>query len=79
MTYSYAVCIEPTSTGFGAYVPDLPGCAAAGATVKETEDLIREGIRLHVEGMLEDGEAVPAPSSVALNVRVTISSGQAAS
>ena len=47
-----------------AYVPDLPGCAATGATVEASEKLLREAIELHVEGMREDGLPVPAPSLV---------------
>ena len=49
---------------YGAYVPDLPGCVATGATVEETERLLREAIALHLEGMREDGLSIPEPSSV---------------
>jgi len=57
----YAVLIEKTSNGWGAYVPDLPGCVAAGATYEETEQLIREAIPFHIEGMHAHGERVPEP------------------
>ena len=50
--------------GYLIEVPDLPGCVATGATVAETERLLREAIELHVAGMLEDGLPVPEPSSV---------------
>ena len=57
----YAVVLEKTSNGWSAYVPDLPGLGVAAATVEETERLIREGIELHIEGMREDGLAIPEP------------------
>jgi predicted RNase H-like HicB family nuclease len=59
----YAIVIEKASTNYAAYVPDLPGCVATGATVEETERLLREAIELHVEGMREDGLPIPEPSS----------------
>lgn len=52
----YAIVIERTENNFSAYVPDLPGCVATGATVEETEAAVREAISFHIEGMLEDGE-----------------------
>ena len=59
----YAIVIEKAAANYAGYVPDLPGCIATGATVEETEQLLREAIELHVEGMREDGLAVPEPSS----------------
>jgi predicted RNase H-like HicB family nuclease len=60
----YAIVIEKAATNYGAYVPDLPGCVATGATVEETERLLCEAIALHLEGMKEDGLPIPEPSSV---------------
>ena len=57
----YAVVIERGRDNLSAYVPDLPGCVTTGKTVEEVERNIREAIELHLEGMLEDGEAIPAP------------------
>ena len=51
----YAIVIEKAKNNFSAYVPDLPGCIATGATVKETEKNICEAIELHLAGMREDG------------------------
>ena len=59
----YAVVIEEAGSNFSAYVPDLPGCVATGATVEETEQAIREAIEFHLEGMREDGDPIPPPSS----------------
>jgi predicted RNase H-like HicB family nuclease len=59
----YAVVIEAGETGFGAYVPDLPGCVAAGATRDEVVRLIQEAIEFHIEGLKADGEPIPEPTS----------------
>ena len=59
----YAIVIEKAEGNFSAYVPDLPGCIATGSTVPEVETEIREAISFHLEGMREDGVAVPEPSS----------------
>jgi predicted RNase H-like HicB family nuclease len=61
---SYAIVIEKGSSNYSAYVPDLPGCVATGATVEETESLLREAIELHLEGMREDGLPIPPATSV---------------
>ena len=70
-TMRYAVLLEPTSTGFSAYVPDLPGCVAAGETREETLDLIREAVAFHLEGMRLHGESISEPASTCEYVEVT--------
>ena len=59
----YAVVIEKAEKNYSAYVPDLPGCIATGASIAEVEVEIREAIEFHIEGLREDGSVVPAPSS----------------
>ena len=59
----YAIVIEKAEGNYSAYVPDLPGCVATGATVEETGQLIREAIELHLTGLREDGLPIPQPSS----------------
>ena len=59
----YAIVIDRAEGNYSAYVPDLPGCVATGATVAEVEAEIRDAIAFHLEGMREDGLAVPSPSS----------------
>lgn len=59
----YLVVVEEGPKSFGAYVPDLPGCIAAGESRKDVLALIREAIEFHLEGLKEDGRPVPAPSS----------------
>jgi predicted RNase H-like HicB family nuclease len=60
----YAIVVERAKRNYAAYVPDLPGCVATGATVEEVEELLREAIEVHIAGLREDGLPVPAPSSV---------------
>jgi len=59
----YAIVIEKAESNYAAYVPDLPGCVATGATIEETERSIREAIEIHVEGLRADGLPIPEPSS----------------
>ena len=68
----YAAVIEKTDNGYSAYLPDLPGCIAAGDTLAETEELIRQGAVYHVEMMAEHGETIPEPTSVVIEVDVPI-------
>jgi len=60
----YAVIYERTATGYSAHLPDLPGCVATGATLEETQQLIREAVEMHLEGMREDGDPIPEPSTL---------------
>ena len=64
-TVSYLVVIEEGDESFGAYVPDLLGCATVGATKDEALRLVREAIGLHIEALREQGLPVPAPRSQA--------------
>jgi predicted RNase H-like HicB family nuclease len=64
----YVVLFEKTDTGYSAEVPDLPGCVAAGATLAETSELMREAIRMHLAGMREDGEPIPEPRTIAESI-----------
>jgi predicted RNase H-like HicB family nuclease len=59
----YAVVIEKSDAGFGAYVPDLPGCVAAAETEDAVRELIREAIGFHLEAMEEDGVPAPVPTT----------------
>ena len=72
MNAEYMVVIEQSENGFGAYVPDLPGCVALGETRDEALALIREAIELHVESLRESGEPVPPPTSTAVRVVVHV-------
>jgi len=67
----YAIVIERAESNFSAYVPDLPGCVATGKTIEETENLIREAIEFHLQGMREDGLQIPEPRSHVEYIEVT--------
>lgn len=59
----YLVIVEQSATGYGAYVPDLPGCVAVGETEDEVRELIHDAIAFHLEGLREEGLPIPAPVS----------------
>jgi len=67
----YAVVIEKAEGNYSAYVPDLPGCIATGATIEETEQLIREAIEYHLRGLQEDGLPIPQAASRVEYVEIT--------
>ena len=66
----YDIVLEHAGDNWGAYVPDLPGCVATGASKEEAEALIREAIELHIEGMAEDRLPILEPSSLVEYVEV---------
>lgn len=60
----YAIVIEQAEHNLSAYVPDLPGCVATGATVEELKNTMAEAIAMHLDGMREDGTPIPEPSTI---------------
>ena len=66
----YVYIIEKGESSFGAYVPDLPGCVAAGESREETKRLIQEAIEFHIEGLAKDGLPLPEPNSEADYVEI---------
>ena len=66
----YLVVVEKGKSSYGAYVPDLPGCVAAGESRREVRKLIRDAVKLHVEALRESGRPVPEPTSKSDVVRV---------
>jgi len=66
----YAIVIEGAKHSFSAYVPDLPGCIATGATREEVGVEIRDAIAFHLQGMREDGMPIPEPTSQVAYVNV---------
>ena len=61
MKLSYAVVFEQTPNNYGAYAPDVPGCVSVGETWEEMQAMIREALTLHIEAMVENGEAISEP------------------
>ena len=66
----YLVVVEKGSTSYGAHVPDLPGCIAAGESKEEVLTLIRGAIEFHLEGLKQEGQPIPTPSSTSELVEV---------
>jgi len=64
MTAYIALLRKDTDRDFGVEFPDFPGCVTAGTTLDEARRMADEALRLHVEGMIEDGDALPAPSAL---------------
>jgi predicted RNase H-like HicB family nuclease len=69
----YAIIIEKGPTSYGASVPDLPGCVAAGETLEEAIQLIQEAIGLHLEGLRAEGLPIPAPTTLCEYIEVATS------
>ena len=66
----YLVVMEPAGRNYCAYVPDLPGCVATGDTRGETETNIREAMKLHLEGLRQDGDPIPEPTTAVTYVEL---------
>lgn len=69
----YAIIIEKGPTSYGASVPDLPGCVAAGETLEEVKQLIQEAIALHLEGLRAEDLPIPDPTTLCEYVEVAAS------
>ena len=63
--HRFLIVIENTGQNFSAYSPDLRGCVATGSTREETERRMYEAIQMHVEGLIEDKQPIPASTSFA--------------
>ena len=70
--HRFLIVVEDAGNNYSAYSPDLPGCVATGETVEETEKNMHEAIQLHIEGMQEDGLAIPTSTSIAEYVVVGV-------
>jgi predicted RNase H-like HicB family nuclease len=66
----YVVVIEKGADSWGAYVPDLPGCAVVAETREEALKLIREAVDLHIDGLREAGSPIPEAQSTIEYVQV---------
>jgi predicted RNase H-like HicB family nuclease len=59
-----ALIHKDADSDYGVSFPDLPGVISAGSTLDEARDMATEALALHIEGLMEDGEAIPEPSSL---------------
>jgi predicted RNase H-like HicB family nuclease len=66
----YLIVVEQTNTGFSAYSPDLPGCVSTGRTREDVEQNMREAIAFHLDGLREDGQALPEPNTYSTYVEL---------
>jgi predicted RNase H-like HicB family nuclease len=66
----YLLVVEQTRTGFSAYSPDLPGCVSTGRTREDVEQNMREAIAFHLDGLREDGQALPEPNTYSTYVEL---------
>ena len=60
----YAIVIEKADENYSAYVPDLPGCVSTGRTVEEVKQNMAEAIQFHIQGLIEDGDPIPPPTTL---------------
>jgi predicted RNase H-like HicB family nuclease len=72
MRYKYTIIIEQAEDNYSAYCPDLPGCIATGCTEEETVQRMKEAIEFHIEGLREGKTSIPAPTTKAVDVEVTV-------
>ncbi|MCD6118415.1 type II toxin-antitoxin system HicB family antitoxin [bacterium] len=68
----YVVILEPGEKNWGAYSPDVPGCIATGATREEVEQLFKEALAFHLEGLVEEGLPIPEPFSQVSKVLIEV-------
>ena len=73
----YTIIIEKGETSYGAYAPDIPGCGTVAETRAEVEQLIREAIAFHLEGLALAGQPIPQPVSDAIIVDITLPANSA--
>ena len=67
----YAIVIEKSTNNYSAYIPDLPGCVSTGLTIDEVETNIKDAISFHIDGMKEDGLAIPEATTVCEYIEAT--------
>lgn len=70
--YKYAVIIEKAERNYSAYSPDLPGCVATGATIRETLSLMRSAIKIHLKGLKKGGSEIREPSTKVKYLEISI-------
>lgn len=68
----YAVIIEKAERNYSAYSPDLPGCVATGATIRETLSRMRSAIKIHLAGLKKEGADIQVPSTKVKYLEVSI-------
>jgi predicted RNase H-like HicB family nuclease len=70
--FRYPIIIERSKSNYSAFSPDLPGCVATGATIKETLSHMRSAISFHVEGLKKEGTEILQPSTKVKYIEISI-------
>ena len=70
--YKYLVVIEKANGNYSAYSPDLPGCIATGWSKEEVTQIMQEAIELHIHGLIEDNQPIPAPATIAEYISIPL-------
>jgi predicted RNase H-like HicB family nuclease len=70
--YRYPIILEKSEKNYSAYSPDLPGCVATGATIKETLSRMRSAIKFHLEGLKKEGSEILQPSTKVKYLEISI-------
>ncbi len=68
----YLILIEPTTTGYSAYSPDIAGCVATASSREAIEEVMRDAVGFHLEGLRASGQPVPSPNTCASYVEVPV-------
>jgi len=68
----YPVIIEKAERNYSAYSPDLPGCVATGATIRETLSRMRSAIKFHLEALKKEGSEIREPSTKVKYLEISI-------
>ena len=68
----YAIIIHKANGNYSAHAPDVDGCIATGKTIEETRQNMKEALAFHFEGMAEDGDPIPEPTTAADYVEVDV-------
>ena len=72
LVFRYPIIIEKSKNNYSAYSPDLPGCVATGATIKETLSRMRSAMKFHLEGLRKEGSEILRPSTKVKYVEISI-------
>jgi predicted RNase H-like HicB family nuclease len=68
----YTILIEKGSHNYSAYLPDVPGCVATGTTLEEVKQKMQKALQFHLEGLIEDAEAIPESTILCDYIEVKI-------
>jgi predicted RNase H-like HicB family nuclease len=63
MTQRYLVIYENGPNNLSGFAPDVPGCASTGSSLEDMRKNLREALEFHLEGLLLDGQPIPAAAT----------------